>query len=237
MRKSTTGGASDEQCLVVARHGESEANAALVAEQDPLYYSVSSSDPVVPLTAAGAVQAQLLGVQLAAVFPPMRPLSRIYHTGFRRVVQTADAIDAALGYPVERVVDERLNKRNYGLFWNLTRHGVKVLHPDEWESYLQEGELHYRPPGGENFLDVFQRVDQFIDSELAEASGNVLVVTHLMPALCFRRRFEALGDSEVMRHYEERLVQNADALIYRRRSSIEQWQPCSVHAPACLHRR
>jgi broad specificity phosphatase PhoE len=221
-------GASETQYLAVARHGESEANVGLGTTRDGLYYSLSGSDPSVPLTGAGVAQATQLARLVARLFPRRRPLARLYHTRFRRVEHTADAIAAALGYPVERVQDERLNKRDYGKFWNLTRQGVKVLHPRQWQLYRREGELQYRPPEGENYHDVFGRADEFIDTELSHFKGNVLVVTHLLPALCFRRRLEALSDQEVVRQYEEMMLPNGHVMLYRRAGPGKSWQPVEL---------
>lgn len=225
-RACTAGGACETQYLVVARHGESEANLGLSTSGDGLYYSQSGSDPAVPLTVRGTAQVQQLAKRMSSLFPRERPLARIYQTRFLRVRLTAEAVAAALDYPLTRVEDARLNKRNYGQFWNLTRQGVKVLHPHEWERYLREGDLEHRPPGGENYKDVFARVDDFIEKEVSKLGGNALVVTHLLPALCFRRRLEALSDQEVVRHYEEALLPNTHTLVYEKRGHT--WRLCRM---------
>lgn len=217
------------QYLVVLRHGESEANASLSTVGDGLRYSISGSDPAVRCTARGVAQGQAAGRLLSVLFPLDRPLKRIYETKFIRVIQTVEAATSELGYQPERRVDARLHKRNYGRFWNLTRPGVQQLHPLEWKRYCQEGDLKYRPPdGGENYFDVFCRVDNFITSELAAVTGNVLIVTHLLPALCFRRRLEGWSDQSVLRHYEDGNLANGEFLLYVKGCGRRQWHLCNA---------
>jgi 2,3-bisphosphoglycerate-dependent phosphoglycerate mutase len=215
---------TQRQFLVLVRHGQSEANLRLQSvDDDALYYSLSGSDPSVGLTTQGFGEGAAVGDQLAQLFPSQKPLQRVYHTDFKRVEETVEAIDAKLPYDVPRQVDPRLNKRNYGEFWNLTRRGVEVLHPQEWARYLLEGDLNFRAPGGgENYPDVFARVDDFIDTELSASRENMLVVTHSVVILAFRRRIEGLSDEEVIEQYEQISLANGEVLVYERCSKEGQ---------------
>jgi broad specificity phosphatase PhoE len=215
------------QYVVLARHGQSEANLRLEKTPDGLYYSRSSSDPAVPLTAQGKRQGSEIGRRLSRMFPPQRPLKRAYYTRFARVEQTLTRIERELGYTVERVCDPRIEKRSYGDFWNLTRLGVQQLHPHEWQRYQQQGDLLYRAPGGgENYFDLFARVDDFIDSQVLPTRDNLLIVTHSVVLLSFQRRLEGLSDEEVHQQYEATTLPNAHIVVYCRKRGSSQFHRC-----------
>jgi len=213
------------QFLAVVRHGLSEANANLAMTACGLFYSRSGSDRSVPLTHEGHRQAREVGKRLARKFPRPQKVAAIYHSRFTRVSDTALAIQNKLPYKVKLIGDERLNKRSYGKFWNLTHLGVETLYPDEWKRYQREGDLHYRAPGGENYFDLFARVDAFIDELSATTTGNVVVVTSSATMLSFQRRLEGLTDEELVRRYEAQFLPNAHVLLYGRASSTSPFSP------------
>ena len=216
------------QYLVLVRHGQSAANIVTQSPTDSLYYEVSGSDSEVRLTDLGRLQARAAGLQLGRLFTPQAPLDEILLSPFLRVKETADEIAAAFGYRPASAVDSRLSKRNYGQFWNLTYKGVELLYPAEFQLYQQQGKLLHRPPGGENYFDVFKRVDNLIDDKISRCRHNLMLVTHSVVMLSFRRRFEALADEEVVRLYEEVALANGQILAYARSGPDREWKPCSV---------
>ncbi len=220
--------AMGRQYLVLVRHGQSEANASLTQTPNALYYSTSGSDPAIALTPTGQRQANELATLVAARFSRARQFDRLYCTDFRRVQQTADAIEQALGYKATRSIDPRLNKRSYGKFWNLTRHGVSQLFPDEYKYYLREGDLNYRPPEGENYPDVFSRINDFVTNELSCTRAHALVVTHSVVLLAFQRLFEGIADEVVLSRYEAMELPNCAVLTYCRETMHNPgaWMRC-----------
>ena len=80
-----------------------------------------------------------------------------------------------------------------------------------------------RPRRGDHVVGV----DNFITSELPAVTGNVLIVTHLLPALCFRRRLEGWSDQSVLRHYEDCGLANGDFLLYRKGRGRRLWHLCA----------
>jgi len=114
-----------------------------------------------------------------------------------------------------QVVEERLREREFGLLEGLTRRGVRELHPDEMERRLKVGKYYYRPPGGESYPDVNLRVHSFLGTLVREHAGQrVLVVTHSVVVLSFRRLLERLEEDKVLdldRHDEPR---NASLSVY-----------------------
>jgi 2,3-bisphosphoglycerate-dependent phosphoglycerate mutase len=218
--------------VVLARHAQSEANRGLQKSSCGLYYSLCGSDPEVPLTDDGLQQADQLGELLNRLFPSDRRLMRVYENRYLRIQQTTNRVLQRLSYGIERENHDLLEKRRYGKFWNLTRRGVRELFPDEWERYQQQGDLLYRAPeGGENYPDVFQRVDRFIDERVEPCDENLLIITSSVVALAFQRRFESISDDEVVRRYEESAVANGGVLIYCR-AGDSPWQPCDARSLA-----
>lgn len=214
------------QYLVLGRHGESEANASLTKTECGLYYSNSGSDPTVPLTPTGLEQAQIVARRLAQLFPSERPIQRAFDNDYVRVQLFADKVVGGIGYPVKRLRDPRLNKRSYGDFWNLTYRGVRELRPHEWKRFEEMGPLEYRPPQGENYPDLFSRVDEFIEQEIQPNCENTLVLTSSVVVLSFMRCLEQLSDEEVLRQYEQQCVGNAQLVLYRRNAVGEPWCRC-----------
>lgn len=219
---------TEAQYLVLVRHGESEANAALAVTDDRLYYQVPGTDLHVPLTEKGREQALMCGKILARWFAD-KPFARAWVSPFRRVQDTLTAIEQTLGYTLPRLLDERLAKRAYGQFWNLTHKGVAVLYPEEYTKFLETGALAYRPPDGENYYDLFARVEQFIAESIIPSQGNTLIVAHSAVVLAFQRVLEGLPDCEVVRRYDEMELPNGHIQVYARQDASRPWAAMSWH--------
>lgn len=221
------------QLLAVSRHGHSDANAALIQEAaNALYYSVAGSDRNVDLTALGERQGTASGVIIRGLLTDDdAPFTKLHCTRFRRVRRSARLIVKQLPHKPKVRPDDRLNKRLYGDFWNLTRRGVQVLHPEEWARYQLEGDFLYRPPGGENYPDLFTRVDGFIESEINPSQENMIVVTHSVVALAFMRNLEGLSDDEVIRQYEDISLPNGVVILYERTAEDPVWRRIATCAP------
>lgn len=212
----------DSRYLALLRHEESEANSNLKETQDGLYYSNSGSDLTVPLTARGLASGVSTGKKVAALFPYTNKIQTAFHSDYLRTRQSLAIVAGELGYPLCYKADSRLNKRSYGHFWNLTRRGVAELHAEEYRLYRQLGDLNYRPPGGENYYDVFARTASFL-RELKELNaGNTLVVTHSVWLLACMRELESLPDQEVLERYENVSLPNGALLLYRQ--TDKGWQ-------------
>jgi broad specificity phosphatase PhoE len=219
------------QYFVLMRHGHSYANAAVKNGSDSHYYSVSGSDETVELNDQGKREVAFAAGLLAKLFPSGNPIATIWTSSFRRVTQSADMVRKELGYPIARTMDARLDKRSYGLFWNLTYKGVEDLYPEEHKLYKAEGPLLYRPPGGENYYDLFARTDKFFSEHIQKSSKNILVLTHLAVILAFQRKTEALSDEDMYERYEESAIRNGTVFVYRRKTRSEAWQFFCQFAP------
>jgi broad specificity phosphatase PhoE len=216
------------QFLLLVRHGQSQANAAIESGTDELYYDIAGSDREVALTQLGVSQALEAGHKLSRFLSNRGPITRAWLSPFRRIRETVDLIESTLGYKTPRREDERLAKRSYGLFWNLTYKGVAMLHPEEHAKFNQQGALDYRPPGGENYPDVFARIQRFIEDELGQEEGNILIGAHSVVILAFQRLLEGLPDSEVIRRYENVELENCHIHAFVRHAASERWEPLSI---------
>lgn len=202
--------------LALVRHGQSQANLALTENFDPYFYSTSGSDAELGLTLLGRLQSLESAELLSSWFSSLPGTLSLVSNRYERIQETAAIIASRLPPECKRVIDSRLEKRSYGLFWNLTYRGVAKLFPDEYQLYRKQGPLLYRPPLGENYPDLFKRVDAYYDQLLSEPVGNTIIVTSSVVLLALQRRIEGMSPIEVWRRYESHLVPNGATFIYGR---------------------
>jgi broad specificity phosphatase PhoE len=208
--------------LAIMRHGHSHANAAVKQKVDAHFYPVSGSDQAIELDERGELEVACAAKFLNG-FAGLR-ISQIWTSPFKRVVQTSERLVAGLGYAPTITQDQRLAKRDYGAFWNLTYRGVEELFPEEHKKFVAQGKLLYRPPGGENYEDLFQRVDGFYDSHVAPSKDTLLVVTHLAVVLALQGKLDKVSHDEIIDRYDNSAVANGTVRLYRRAGANEPWQ-------------
>jgi len=232
--------------LVVMRHAESEANLRRehlesTSSRDT-HVGLEDRDVDVTLTPWGREQARVTGRGLNRY----GPFHVAYVSPYARTRQTADLAMAGLRSKPRLVIEERVREKEFGILEGLTRHGVKLNYPDEAARKIAIGKYYYRPPGGESFPDVNLRVHSFLGTLIREYAGKrVLVVTHSVVVLCFRRLLERMEEREVLdldRHDE---VKNASLLIYapgsrdgragvpiRKAWNLTLWESAAAERPA-----
>jgi probable phosphoglycerate mutase len=202
--------------LVVMRHAQSQANFHREyleqKESRATHVTVQGRDADVLLTQEGERQAREAGEYLREAYGRF---DAAYISPYRRTRDTADFATAPLDPPPVKVMEERLRERDFGLIESLTRHGFMTLHPAEWERRRLVGKYYYRPPGGESYPDVSLRVHSFLGTLVREHAGQrVLVVTHSVVVLAFRRLIERLGEEEVLALDRSDEPKNASLSIY-----------------------
>jgi broad specificity phosphatase PhoE len=202
--------------LVVMRHAQSEANFHREyleqRESTETHVTVQTRDADVRLTEQGERQAREAGAWLRAEYGRF---DAAYISPYRRTRDTADFATASLDPTPVKVIEERLRERDFGLIESLTRHGFMTLHPGEWERRRLVGKYYYRPPGGESYPDVNLRVHSFLGTLVREHPGQrILVVTHSVVVLAFRRLIERLGEEEVLELDRSNEPKNASLSIY-----------------------
>lgn len=201
--------------LAIMRHAESESNRHRQRlEKDgarEVYVSRDRRDADSPLTPLGREQAAGTGRWLDG----HGPFDILYVSPHLRTRETAAIVQEQLRHPVPLVLEERIREREFGVLENLTKHGVRARYPEEVARKTLVGKYYYRPPGGESYPDVNLRLHSFLGTLVREHAGRkVLVVTHSVVVLLFRRLLERMEEQEVLELDRQDEVRNASLLIY-----------------------
>ncbi|MFI6046448.1 histidine phosphatase family protein [Nocardia sp. NPDC051321] len=196
------------------RHGQSTANAA-VAANAPMAWA---DDMTVALTDLGRRQATAVGRWFAALDAEMLP-DLVLCSPYLRAVQTWQLIEQQLRAANRDLPDHRIDQRVYdrhrGEHERLSPAAVRKNFPEEAAKEARDP-LGYRPPGGESFRDVADRL-RYVAADLAadHRHRRVLIVAHDAIVLFLRQLLENLTDTEVLALAEAGLAGNG---------SITSWQ-------------
>lgn len=201
--------------LVLVRHGESLGNLADRAALDAgeAYLDIDVRDADVELSETGVEQAEAVRDHLRSLPADRRPTA-VLSSPYRRARQTAEI--AVEGLDVPFVVDERVRERDLGVFDGMTWIGIEREHAEESRRRQRVGKFYYRPPGGESWVDVVQRVRQVL-LELQEryAGERLWVFSHQATIMSFRVAVEGLGEAEVLAADKETPLANCSMTAYR----------------------
>ncbi|AQT79649.1 bifunctional RNase H/acid phosphatase [Mycolicibacterium litorale] len=105
-------------------------------------------------------------------------VTAVISSPLQRALDTATAAAKALGLDV--VVDDDLMETDFGAWEGLTFTEASERDPDLHGNWLRDTSL--RPPGGESFDDVQERVRRARDRIVGDhPGGSVLVVSHVTP--------------------------------------------------------
>lgn len=153
--------AGDEKKILLLRHGDTQTRA------DKKRF-IGQTD--VPLSDTGRRQAQYWRSCLAEA-PPFRILS----SDLCRCMETARII--AAGHDRDVTPQAELREILLGEWDGMTFRRVKERWP---EAFRQRGMdlARFRPPGGESFLDLQQRVIPVIQAAADRAERHMLIVAH-----------------------------------------------------------
>ena len=144
--------------LIVARHGESEANRGRVF--------AGQSDS--PLTEVGRRQAEALAETLAS-----EPITRVIASDLSRARETAEAVARRHDLRVETT--RALREWDVGQLVGLDRGGTESRY-GEIRPFFEPGS---RVPGGESFEEIVARVTGFVDALVPASLGRtVCLVAH-----------------------------------------------------------
>ncbi len=123
----------------------------------------------VPLDDLGHQQARLLAAALAPA-----SIDHVIASDLKRAAQTAEPLAEAAGAPLR--LDSRLRERGFGEWegWGFETIAERMR---EETRMIGTPRHEIRPPGGESFVDVWNRMDSVV-SELLEQGGTTAVVTH-----------------------------------------------------------
>ncbi|TAH63110.1 MAG: histidine phosphatase family protein [Gottschalkiaceae bacterium] len=146
--------------FILVRHGETEANIG----------GIYSGWTDFPLTEKGNKDIQAT----ARALKRYMDIDIIYSSPLNRALSTAKAISAAINKEIQVVPN--LKEMNFGIFDGKERKYIQKNHSSEWDSWLKDY-VNYRIPQGENLLDVYDRIVDFIDM-LIEKDKSCIIVTH-----------------------------------------------------------
>jgi broad specificity phosphatase PhoE len=193
--------ASWPDALWLLRHGESAGNRARdEAEADGrAVIDLAERDMDVPLSDLGRRQAASAGHWLRDMDVRLQPTA-VLVSPYVRAMQTADLVLESAGLTgLPRRTDERLREREFGILDGLTIRGIRERFPEEADRRARLGKFYHRPPGGESWADVVQRL-RSVTTELGRdyPGERVLVVAHEVVVLLFRYILEELSEPEVL---------------------------------------
>jgi probable phosphoglycerate mutase len=169
--------------IYLVRHGETEWN----VERRMQGRRESS------LTALGRRQAAAVADLLAGLVGSEGPGGwRLISSPLGRAHETAQAIEARLGLPIE--LDERLTEIAFGEWEGRLRDEVAPLHPDLFATR----EWLVSAPGGESFDEVRARVASFLADLPEEPERRVIAVSHGVAGRLLRGVYAGLGREETL---------------------------------------
>jgi len=151
---------TDRAILYVARHGETDWNAA----------GRWQGQTDIPLNPRGRAQAGEIAERLRA-----EGIASVASSDLLRARETAGIVAGALGLPLARI-DADLRERRFGCFEGLTRDEVAARFPEAWASYLADPGP--APPGGETREALLSRLVPAILAAAASLAPLLLVVMH-----------------------------------------------------------
>jgi 2,3-bisphosphoglycerate-dependent phosphoglycerate mutase len=215
------------ELLLLARHGQSEANvrkdAAKKDGKEPSWTDVVR-DQDSPLTKLGRQQAYELGRMIGkeARWGTYVKIDYILTSPFTRAKQTTECVlaglvDAGVHSTPTVVIEERIREIEFGIMDGIDRKMFRKLFPSEATRRERDGKYYYRPPGGENRPDVRLRVHSVLDTLNRDYVGKrVLIICHSVVVLAFRSLLERWTEAEYLQVDKEDDVKNCGLTIYTR---------------------
>jgi broad specificity phosphatase PhoE len=203
------------------RHGQSQRNVAkpdnrLFLDDEARQSVRGVPDHRIALTEEGRRQARETGTALRARYGRF---DHVYHSGYRRTVETAEGILDAYpssdreAMPVQHELFIR--ERDAGHAYEMTDAEAVAAFPWLQEYWQTHGPFFARPPGGESLAEVCERVHTFLD-ELARthAGRRLLVVTHAGTLRCFRYVLEEWTYDQAEHRFAHELIPNCSVTSY-----------------------
>ena len=177
--------------LYLVRHGVTAANMEN-------RFAGRSDEPLHP---EGIAQAEAVGRQLAGV-----EIGRICCGPMPRTRQTAEVIGKIIRAPV--VSDDGLNEIAIPHWDGLTKDEIRQKFGEEYPTWLATPEA-FQVPGCETIRDVQKRAVAAVEKLQEAATGNLLIVSHLIVVRCLLLNYRRLPLSD----FRSIKVGNAEIVI------------------------
>ena len=146
--------------LYLIRHGQTDWNVAGKIQ--------GSTD--IPLNDTGRRQAACLAKGMES-----RPVTKVFTSTLSRAYETGLAIGKSQNVPVEQL--KGLEEVGYGVWEGMTMAEIQEKYPKELELWYNSP-VDVAPPEGESQVQVYERCGRALDTILAQARGDVAVVSH-----------------------------------------------------------
>jgi broad specificity phosphatase PhoE len=232
--------------LVLVRHGQSQRNIAkkrnrFFLDDEARRPLKGIPDHLIGLTDEGRRQARETGL---AIHDRFGLFDQIYHSGYRRTIETLEGILEA--YPDDQRAQMRvrhhlfIRERDQGHAYDMTDAEAAAAFPWLQDYWTMFGPFFARPPGGESLAQVCERVYAFLQKLARTMAGKrVLVVAHGGTIWCFRYVLERWTYEEAERRFQTESIRNCSltwyegdaagtSLILREQGAV-YWTP-SAHA-------
>jgi len=195
----------DGRRIYLARHGETDWNARRWVQ--------GKTDT--ELNAVGIEQARRLGETLARLRPP---IVHVYSSRMRRAHGTGRIVAERLRVPTE--TREGLQELNLGDWEGHTWRQIERGWPEayaEWNADKREN----RPPSGESYRELLDRMIPAMLRIAKEAKGDVLVVTH---SGCLMAFLAELNETPLERMGKDYATPNAEVIAVSCARILARWQ-------------
>lgn len=127
-----------------------------------------------PLTALGREHARRSAETLIEGVPEVASL-RFVSSPLGRARETMEIIRERIGLPREGyAIDHRLAELDFGCWQGLSMDEIRAHYPEEWAMRQSPAKWTHRPPGGETYQEISNRVRAW----LAEVDCDTVVVGH-----------------------------------------------------------
>jgi phosphoserine phosphatase len=131
-----------------------------------------------PLSADGIMQADKIACELSQI-----PIGMVYCSDLERAVMTAERISAVCNAAI--IKDERLREIRLGEWEGELDAELRRKHPLKFEE-RQRSPLTFRVPGGENLIEVRNRLRDWLADMLPSSHSHIVVVSHAVTLAVLR---------------------------------------------------
>jgi broad specificity phosphatase PhoE len=207
--------------LVLVRHGQSQRNVA--KKRNRFFLDDEARRPIrgvpdhlIGLTDIGREQAVQTGGALRDRFGPF---DQLYHSGYRRTIETTEALLSAYPAEIRSAIRIRhhlfIRERDQGHAYDMTDAEAAAAFPWLQDYWTMFGPFFARPPGGESLAQVCERVYAFLQKLARTMAGKrVLVVTHGGTIWCLRYVLERWTYEEAEQRFRTEHIANCSVTSY-----------------------
>ncbi|MDE1874704.1 MAG: histidine phosphatase family protein [Patescibacteria group bacterium] len=231
--------------LILIRHGESARNKAkdgkgttYFADEEARKTVKGIPDHEIPLTEEGHRQAERTGAYMRERFGAP---DFIYHSGYKRTVQTTEGMLSAFSKTERRRINVRMNpfirERDPGWAYDMTQAEAEAAFPWLHEYWKTFGGFFAVPPGGESICQVVSRVRMFYEAlKRSRAGESVWICTHGGTIRAFRSTLERWSYQQALAWPQGQSPKNCGITVYEydrrtRRLALREYNTVAPFVP------